>query len=673
MARTGIRVKLIRSFTVAILIPSVVLLAVGILLIRQQVYRQAEASAASDLDWAKEIYGHALKRIEDSLRTHATRRVFYGALEQRDTSALAPELDRVRSADSLDILHLVDASGTVLFSATNPARQGEDLSRDTLVSWVLAERRPVSGTDIVPAGELEKESASLAQKARMTIMPTPRAGPVKSPVQTSGMVLRAAAPVFSPEGKFLGALCGGMLLNRNFTLVDKIQTTVFKDGVYKGYEVGTATIFQNDVRISTNVKDAAGNRAIATRVSAEVAGEVLDRGRTWRGRAFVVNDWYISAYAPIRDMAGKTIGILYVGTLEKPYRESLWRILLTFAGIAALGVLLMGTVALAVAQKLSRPIVAIAKAARRVSMGDYGVRVEVNTRDEIGFLAENFNRMVSELAEAHQELKEWGESLERKVAQRTAEIEDIQAHLMQSEKLAAVGKLAAGVAHEINNPLTAVLTNSSLLLQELHGGDPRREDLQLVVDETLRCRRIVRSLLDFARQSPAQKVPMDLNRAVKDSQVLLRSVPSFRGISLFNHMDPSLPQAFADPDQVRQVLVNLYLNAAEAMPEGGQVVTTTRPSSLPGFVELAIEDDGEGIPDTIRDSLFEPFSTTKRSGTGLGLAVVYGILEAHGGRIELEPSSPRGTVARVLLPTAEGGAIHGDAGGEPPKGGGHGA
>ena len=137
------------------------------------------------------------------------------------------------------------------------------------------------------------------------------------------MMLRAAAPVSTPAGRLLGVLDGGVLITRNYEIVDKIRRTVFKEEEYKGRPVGTATIFQNDVRVSTNVRSADGTRAIGTQASAEVADAVLSRGETWRGRAFVVQDWYLAAYAPIRDFSGATVGMLYVGVLERPFTDSL--------------------------------------------------------------------------------------------------------------------------------------------------------------------------------------------------------------------------------------------------------------------------------------------------------------------------------------------------------------
>ena len=208
--------------------------------------------------------------------------------------------------------------------------------------------------------ELLKESPELADQAVMDITPTPMAGPSEKTPITSGMMMKGAAPVFTATGRFVGVLIGGVLLNRNYDLVDKIRTTVFKEESYKGQPVGTATIFQDDVRISTNVRNADGSRAITTSVSDEVADAVLKRGDTCRGRAFVVNDWYISAYAPIPPFGQSTIGMLYVGTLERPYQDILWRNLYVFLGITLLAMALVSIVAMSIADYISEPIHAMA-------------------------------------------------------------------------------------------------------------------------------------------------------------------------------------------------------------------------------------------------------------------------------------------------------------------------
>jgi two-component system, NtrC family, sensor kinase len=649
--RSSIKARLLKSFTVAILIPSLVTAAAGVLMIRAQIYDQAQVRVTSDIESAKEIYNNYAERLRDTLRIHATRMIMYGALERNDPSGLVAEMERIRKDERMDVLTLTDATGKVFYRTSNPALVGDDQRRDSFVQAVLQRRSPVSSTDIVQREELLKESQTLADQALMDITPTRMAGPSEKTKITAGMMLKGAAPVFTADGRFVGVLTGGVLLNRNYGIVDKIQTTVFKEESYKGQQVGTATIFQDDVRISTNVRNADGSRAITTRVSAEVADAVLKRGDTWRGRAFVVNDWYISAYEPVRNLSGNIIGILYVGTLERPYQDILWKNLFVYLGITLLAMCLISIVAMKIADKISRPVRGMADAARQIAEGDYSQKVEISSNDEIGFLANNFNTMVSKLVRAQQELKEWAETLERKVEQRTTELKTMQAHLIQSEKLAGVGKLAAGVAHEINNPLTCVLTNSSLMLSDLPPEDPRREDLQAIVDETLRCRKIVKGLLDFARQTKPQKQNLDLNKLAEDVLALVRNQASFQNIRIETELDPGIPPVLADADQIRQVVLNIILNAADAMPQGGIIRVQSSFESKSNHLVLRISDTGPGIPDEIQKEMFEPFFTTKKTGTGLGLAIAYGIMERHRGSLKVESSPGRGTTIAVTLST----------------------
>jgi len=642
--------RLVRNFAIAILVPAVVTAVVGVGMIRQLVFAQAQTQVNADLEAAKEIYQSTVDRLEDAIRIHATRMMIYGALARRDTAGLAEEMDRIRRAEHLDVLTLTDADGRVFYRSGNPAAATDGEADDALVTLVLNSLEPAAGTEVVAAGVLERESPALAKQARMTITPTPRARPPAAKELRSGMMLRAAAPVTTPAGRLLGVLDGGVLLTRNYGIVDKVRRTVFKEEEYEGRPVGTATIFQNDVRISTNVRSADGTRAIGTQASAEVADAVLSRGETWRGRAFVVQDWYLAAYTPIRDISGATVGMLYVGVLERPFTNSLWRSLLVFLGIAAGGVALVYLVSVRVARRISGPIHGMTLAAQRIAQGDYSQAVNEGGDDELGYLAHSFNTMTGELRLAHQALRESADELERKVEERTAELKRMQAQMIQSEKMVAIGKLAAGVAHEINNPLTGVLTNSSLMLEDLADDHPWREDIQTIVNETLRCRKIVKGLLDFSRQTRPQRTLLDLNQVVEDTLALVRNQTVFRNTRIVYALDPHLPTVLADADQMRQVVLNLVLNAAEAMVQGGELRLASSVDSAKKAVELRISDTGPGIPDEVRVRIFEPFFTTKKTGTGLGLAVAYGIIQRHHGEIRIETSRGRGTTFIISVP-----------------------
>ncbi len=646
----SIQGRLARNFSVAILIPALITSVLGIGIIRQRVFEQAQAQVNSDLEAAKEIYQSTLDRLENAIRIHATRMVIYGALQRNDPTGLDEEMDRVRRAEHFDVLTLTDPQGRVFYRTRNPSDRSREDVTDDLVARTLKELAPVSAAEVVSRDALDKESPALARQAFMTIAATPRARPRREAEIQSGMMLKIAAPVFTPAGKHLGVLVGGVLLNRNYDIVDRIRETVFKDQEYKGRPVGTATIFQDDVRISTNVRNADGTRAIATQVSAEVADEVLGRGGVWRGRAFVVNDWYLSAYTPIRNLAGTTVGMLYVGVLEQPYNDTLWRSLYWFLGIAMGGVGLVMLMSVRVARRISEPIHAMALAAQKVAGGDYSMKVQSNSQDELGYLASSFNTMTSELERAHQALTDSADDLERKVEQRTAELKAMQAHLLKTEKLAAVGKLAAGVAHEINNPLTGILTNSSLMLQDLAEDHPWRDDVQTIVNETLRCRRIVKGLLDFARQTKPQRSLLDMNQVVEDVLALVRNQASFRNIQISLDLAQDLPTVLADGDQMRQVVLNIVLNAADVMPDGGRLRVSSRPARGQKGVELRISDTGPGIPDEIKARLFEPFFTTKKTGTGLGLAIAYGMVERHLGSLWVETTPGKGSTFVIVIP-----------------------
>ncbi len=642
--------RLTRSFTFAILVPALLATIAGVGMLRASVWQHAQAQVNSDLEAAREIYASSLERLKDALRIHATRMIIYGALQRGDSTGLADEMERIRRAEGLDVLTLTDARGRVVLRAGVSGAAGDE-TRDQVVARVIEHRAPAASTAVVEEADLRRESAALADRAAMPITPVPRARPRREPRLTAGMMLKGAAPVFDPAGRHLGVLSGGILLNRSEVIVDRILGTVFKEGEYKGRPTGTATIFQDDVRIATNVRTLDGARAIGTQASAEVAAQVLERGTTWRDRAFVVDDWYLSAYSPLRDIDGRTIGMLYVGVLERPYRDELFRTLLVFLTITLGGVVLVHAVALRVARRIAGPIHEMAEAAQRVAVGDFSRSVTVSSTDELGTLGTRFNTMTAELGRATRALRDSADELERKVERRTAELRAMQAHLVQAEKMAAVGKLSAGVAHEINNPLTGILTNSSLMLEDLPPDHPWRDDVQTIVNETLRCRKIVKGLLDFSRQSKPQRTLLQMNEIVEDVLALVRNQPAFSGVTVSYDLDPALPTILADADQMRQVVLNIVLNAAEAMTgRGGELRLASRGLQDRNAIELTFADTGPGIPDEVQARMFEPFFTTKKTGTGLGLSIVYGIVERHRGSLRLETTPGGGATFRLTIP-----------------------
>jgi two-component system NtrC family sensor kinase len=648
-----LRRKLILSFLVIIVLGGVLTLIIGTRIEHQTIISLAEDKVRHDLASAWTVYEERLYSLRDTVRLSATQEFLRAALRQADLNRVAVRLDGIRREFGLDVLNLTDALGRVVVrSRRADATVGDDITRDPFVAVAL--RGEVSaGTWIASREELLKEGADLAERAHFQFIPTPMAAARPEDHEDKGMMLTAAAPVVDDSGVLLGVLTGGLLFNRNYDLVDRVKEIVFKGEKYKGHDIGTATLFQDDLRIATNVLDDRGNRAVGTRVSREVKEAVLDRGKTYVGRAFVVTAWYITAYRPINDIAGRTIGILYVGMLERPYIDLRNRVMATFAGIAALCALFILGLLSFVARRITRPLAVMVDATGRIAQGDLRHRVDLKGQDEIGQLARAFNLMTDELSLAHEDLTQWGRTLEQRVEERTRELRETQDQLVVSEKLASLGKMAAGVAHEINNPLTTILINTHLLLERPGRDADEGEALNLIADETTRCAGIVRGLLDFARLTPSQAVPTDINDIIDRTLLLLEKQALVRNIRIEKALGRALPLIEVDKSKIQQVFSNLAINACEAMPRGGTLVVGSLLCRDGTHIEITFTDTGVGISKENIPRLFDPFFTTKSFGTGLGLAVSYGIIRQRGGTILVRSEVGKGTVFTVRIPLAD--------------------
>jgi two-component system NtrC family sensor kinase len=291
-------------------------------------------------------------------------------------------------------------------------------------------------------------------------------------------------------------------------------------------------------------------------------------------------------------------------------------------------------------------------ATRSIAAGRFDHPVEVVSDGEVGLLAESFNTMQASLSAMRHDLEDAARTLEDKVQQRSEELVKMQARVAQSERLAALGMLAAGVAHEINNPLGGILALTSLTLEDLGEDDPSRESLEEVVRQTTRCADIVKHLLEFSRQHRVAAEKIDLNQVLDQTLSLLRRQSIFFNIEVVTALAPDLPPIIADGSQLQQVFMNILLNACQAMGEKGTLTVTSRYEAERDKVELTFSDTGCGIPADKVDHIFDPFFTTKESGqgTGLGLSIAYGIVSRHHGSIAVESEVGRGTRFIVRLP-----------------------
>jgi len=639
--------KLAFSFILVVVAVGLTSSLIGIRLVATDVVKRAQQKVQIDLNSAWMVYNERLRDIESVVRLTSERFFLKEGFALGNVDLLKRELERIRITYNLDVLSLTDNNGKVLVRTRSPYTVGDDQSNDEMVEIALREKTVAKGTQIVSQEELSKEGRALMDQAFMVFITTPKAKPRVKDQETAGMMLKVAAPVFDAERKLLGVLYGGHLLNRDYLIVDRIKDIVYQGVKYKGKDIGTATIFLWDVRISTNVKTSEGLRAIGTRVSSDVYEKVLENGEPFIGRAYVVNADYITAYDPIKNVRGEVIGMLYVGILEAPYIDKRNELVLSFFLVAILGIILAQLMVVFVTSRITKPLKGLVFATERIAQGDLDYEVPVASADELGNLATSFNKMTKTLKSSDEEIQKRSTALER----ANQELRETQVQLIQTEKLSSLGRLAAGVAHELNNPLTGVMTFSHLLLKNAQDEATKR-DLEIIIRETTRCREIIKGVLDFARQNPPQRKLCYINGVIEKTLSLLQHQAVFHNITIERKLNELLPQIWIDENQIEQVVMNIALNAAEAMNGQGILSVSSGVSQGGDFVEVRVSDTGMGIPQENLSKIFDPFFTTKdpQRGTGLGLSVSYGIIQKHHGDIIVESEVGKGTTFTVRLP-----------------------
>jgi signal transduction histidine kinase len=565
--------------------------------------------------------------------------------------ATAQLLYDVRQGQKLDFLYFLDVDRNSLavedWAVLNSAKKGKARTE----------------TDIFTAEQLRLLNPQLVEQALTSLVATPNATPDQRTIEDRGMVIHSAAPVRDSNGKLLGVLAGGVLLNKNLAFIDRLNEIVYPEEALLLGSQGTATLFLGDVRIATNVRLFEGGRAIGTRVSAAVHQAVLDEGRTWLDRAFVVTDWYVSAYQPLIDSQGQRVGMLYVGFLEGPFADAKRTALGLIIALFALAMGLAGVFAILWARRVFQPIERMHVTMAAIEQDDINARVGVvSSRDELGDLAIHFDRLLDRLqAQAHA-LKRWGDSLDAQVASRTAALElavaDLkaaQSQLVMNEKLAAIGQLTAGVAHEINNPVAVIQGNLDVLRDILGDtAEPVQPEIKLIQEQVHRIRLIVAKLLQFAR--PQDYVgylePVAPAQLIQDCLVLVSHLLKRGTVAVEQHLD-SVRNVLCNRNELQQVLINLMVNAIQAMPEGGVLTLAAEDwdeADMPVGLKLLVSDTGTGLSETERERLFKPFYTAKKpDGTGLGLWVSLSLVERYGGRITVESNDGHGSRFIVWL------------------------
>ncbi|MDR7094565.1 sensor histidine kinase [Hydrogenophaga laconesensis] len=626
----------------------------------------------SDLAVAHGYFEQVLSEVGSGTLGVAASQSLYTALHAATPDrrqALNQQLALGRERLGLDFLVLYDPQGEALARAVPNGLSREDATAPIpQMPPALGGSLKISRTNanarllvLDPEG-LEALAPHLAARLRIPLVATRNAAPDTREAEHRALVMLSTHPVRDAAGQTIAVLAGGLLLNQNLDFIDHINRIVYPEGSLPFGSQGTATLFMDDVRITTNVRLFQDQRAIGTRVSQTVRDAVLERGQTWLDRAFVVNDWYVSAYEPLLDAHDRRIGMLYVGYLEAPFR------LVRYAMLGVMGLIFLGVMALSAwfslrwARSIFQPVQQMNRTMQLVEEGQPHARVgEISARDELGALAGHLDQLLDVIDDKTAALQRWGEELDHKVAERTAELEAsnaslqlAQQQLVKSEKLAAIGQLTASIAHEINNPIAVMQGNLDLMRETLgEASQPVKSELKLLDEQVERMRIIVTQLLQYARPTEyaGYVETLDINRTMEDCLVLVGHLLAQTNIGVERDFQATR-RAGLNRQELQQVIINLMINAIQAMPKGGVLRLMTRDwmdRAGRSGVQLWVQDSGAGLSPEVLERLFRPFFTTKNDGNGLGLWISQGLVERYGGHITAENLASGASFCVALL------------------------
>lgn len=606
--------------------------------------------AQQELADVQESKSQALKAWSESafLRNLLSQRG--GKLNNKDLQTQAERL-------GFAYLRLISPTGMVVNSF--PSRLPYML--DPEVQKSVKFRESGSYTVLLSNKELKGISPDLASSAVQAIIPTSNASPSPKSTEDRGLVVQVLQPLFN-DGNMLGYLEGGLLLNGNLSLVDEINNLIYSPNTLLEGSIGTTTIFLEDVRVATTVRRDGESRALGTRVSDVVRQSVLGRGEVWLERAFVVNDWYVAAYAPLLSPEGARIGMFYVGFLEAPYANIKTQLLILFLLAVGAAMVLGAMMVVRLTSGIFYPLRRMNYIMSLQEKGDTAARVgDLRREDEFADLANHFDALLDQLDARRSELLGLNEQLDERVRQRTADLQAANQKLHQaveqllaSEKLAALGQLTAGIAHEFNNPLAIMMGHLDLIRITLN--DPESaKTLRLLDEQVHRMRNIVQKLLQFCRpdEYASYTEEVSVNEIIQDSILFVRNeIDTARAQLKFDFSAQQTVQI--SKTELQQVMVNLLINATHALEgafdaqfaalnEGPTICIKTadvRLSDGQQAVQILVQNNGEAIPPDRLQLIFKMFYTSKQAGrgTGLGLPVSRMLVQRYGG--DLLAASP---------------------------------
>lgn len=649
----SLKVKIIIIYSSILGVGGLLTSYVGSRIVSSTILNQAASKVQRDLDTAQMIYEQELEKVKMTVHLGLFNHEVSHQISPVEYQRLVSRLDSIRRENQLDFLTLTDWNGNVVLRTPNINAVGDNVQWLSVVQAALS-NRVVAATEIFDQVALNNENPILGRQALIQLQSEKdQRFPIKSD-ETRGLVLTAAAPVKFAMQPRPGALYGGILLNQHHGFIDRIGKLVHKEKQHQGANIGTISIFLKDLRIATTTTEKSGKRTVGRCVDSGIAAAVLEQGQTLSTKTFVLNDWYFGNYQPIRNLGNEIIGMLYVGQQLKIFTRTRDQVVFSFLGIASILFIVIIAMSYLVTRSITRPLGEMVDVTKSIAKGELDRVVNVNSRDELGQLAISFNKMVTSLKKMRLELEDWANTLEQKVKERTEALGKMQQKVVQAQRLASVGKLAAGIAHEINNPLGGILVFSSLILEQMSEDDPNRENLEEIIHQTMRCRDIVKGLLQFSRQEPGKVTQVKINDTLNTTLSLIEKQALFHNIQITRKFSEKLPPIMGDNSQLQQVFMNIILNAVQAMDGVGELTLTTWFHKKEEKVVIEISDTGCGIAPELIDRIFDPFFTTKEvgQGTGLGLAIAYGIVTKYGGRMAVTSEVNQGATFTIRFPIA---------------------
>ena len=648
-----LRMRLLGAFVGVVVLSGALTILAGSFLINRMVIREAERRVVLGLKTARAMWE---RRLDEAIKV--CRVMAEGNITAKPSGNLAvdPErLEKLRGKLGYDFLQILDNHGNIVNTASGDS-EGAQTSKSPVIEHVLGTHKPAAGLSLIPLNALTTENDALAARTRIRVLPTPHAKPGGPKEITSAMVLEAVTPIINDSRRITGLVRVGTVINQNFDFVDFVRENVFTADTYDGKNLGTVTIFQGDVRITTNVIGPDGRRAIGTRVSSEVFDQVLGEGRMWIGPAFVVDSWYISAYEPLRNLNEEIIGMLYVGVLKKRYDDMRRQAMTLFIAVAVLAFICAVFLSLWLSARLARPLVQLTAGADAVAQGNLDYQMPHSPaaeRDEIYRLTSAFNQMVNSLKERDEQLQRSRDDLQQTA---TALEEWVQNYLDALEF----------ITHELKNQIAAMKINL-LAVRDGYIGKISEDQKEALNDVGNDINRAEEMILNYLNRSRIEKGELQVRaRPVHiESDVIRPVLNNFQGRLEAKGMRVQL--AFqedlfvqADPSLLEIVYENLLGNVTKYGRNGGMVRLSGQ--RVNNKVDLHVWNEGRGVPADQIDRLFKKFSRLQSSaeeqpaggtGTGLGLFITREIIHRHGGDIRAESIYNEGLEIIFELPVAD--------------------